>query len=167
MLTQARLRKLLDYDPETGVFTSRRTAGRWKAGRAVGYRRRGGKTQYIAFNVDGRKYEAHRLAVLWMTGAWPPAEVDHINSNGLDNRWANLRPAGHAENLRNMAIRKDNTSGYIGVHRRYNGRYLAYTRDANGKRIYLGHYDTPEEAAKVHDDAASHHYGEFARLNFS
>jgi len=34
--------------------------------------------------------------------------------------------------------------------------------NANGKKIFLGHYDTPEEAHAAYKEAALKHFGEFA-----
>ena len=88
-LTAARLRKMLHYDPETGVFTRLWTGNVTGCPDAKGY---------LRIAADGRSYRAHRLAVLYMTGAWPSEQIDHINQVRTDNRWSNLRPATNGEN---------------------------------------------------------------------
>ena len=90
--------------------------------------------------------------------------VDHEDHDTLNNRKYNLRRAGQHEQKRNSRVYKSNTSGFKGVHQRPNGTYQARI-NMDGKRVSLGHYDTPEEAAKVYDAKAVEVYGEFALTN--
>lgn len=95
--------------------------------------------------------------------------VDHINGDGLDNRRSNLRPANHSQNGANSAKRKG-ASGFKGVTfdktpRRVR-RWQAQIR-VNYKRIHLGRFGTPEEAARAYDSAARKYFGAFARCNFA
>jgi len=93
-------------------------------------------------------------------------DVDHINGNGLDNRRENLRVCTHAENQRNRRKNKDNTSGFKGVFWHKNRkRYQAQIKIC-GKKIHLGYFLDPAEAAHAYDEAAKKYFGEFARLNF-
>jgi hypothetical protein len=163
MLTAERLRELLDYDPETGVFTRRVDAGsRGKAGSvAGGYHSRGG---YLEIGIDGRVYYSHRLAILYVTGEWPTAHVDHINNVKDDNRFANLREATKAQNATNSKRRSDNTSGFKGVgydpRRR---RWVARIR-YGGRTTCLGRFKTPDAAHAAYRAAAQELHGEFARM---
>jgi hypothetical protein len=92
--------------------------------------------------------------------------VDHKNRNGLDNRRENLRECTVSQNAANKEVSKNNKTGYKGVSLiRKTGKYVAQIRH-NGKKIRLGQYDTPEEAAMVYDKAAKECHGEFAWLNF-
>lgn len=90
--------------------------------------------------------------------------VDHINGDGLDNRRANLRSATHADNMRNSRRRSDNTSGYKGVSAS-GWRWVARVY-VDSRRLHLGTFASPEEAARAYDAAALELHGEFARLNF-
>ena len=93
--------------------------------------------------------------------------VDHINRNGLDNRRANLRPATRSQNSRNASKRSDNTSGFkgVGIYKPY-GNWRARITVETGKRITVGYFKTPLEAAIAYDEAAIKYHGEFASLNF-
>lgn len=98
-LTAEKLRHILHYDPETGVFTwmvspRRRT----KVGDEAGNRDYHG---YVNITHEGTRYRAHRLAWLYMTGEWPADLVDHKDQNRSNNRWLNLRPATKAQNGQN------------------------------------------------------------------
>ena len=73
--------------------------------------------------VDGKRYRAHRLAWLYVYGAWPLGRLDHEDTDRQNNRIKNLRPASNAENLHNRGKQKNNTSGYKSVswHKRQRG----------------------------------------------
>lgn len=163
-LTRARLKELLHYDPETGVFTRRLNKGRWKAGSVAGCTAkwsRGGV--YTVIRVDDVLHLAHRLAWLYVTGEWPSDEIDHIDLNGANNRWANLRAATGDQNKANKPKQSNNTTGFKGVwfHRQI-GRYAA-SINIRGKKHSLGCYATPEEAHAAYRAAAVRAWGEYAR----
>ena len=88
-LTLERLKTLLHYDPETGLWTWRVNKGRVKAGSIAGCSTRG----YWVLRVDQHNYLSHILAWFYMTGEWPEHEVDHRDLDKGNNHWDNLRPA--------------------------------------------------------------------------
>lgn len=166
MITAERLRELLDYDPDSGLFT-------WKIDRPRA--KKGDTAGCVAIKLDGRRYlvirisqknyYAHRLAVLWMTGEFPDFLIDHRNGNGLNNSWDNLRLATDSQNSYNSK-RNAGRSGYRGVwYEDRSGRYVAVISH-EGKRTNLGTYDTAEEAARVWDREAKKNRDGFAVLNF-
>jgi hypothetical protein len=159
-IDQDKLKALLSYCPETGVFTRiaplSASAVR-HVGRPCGSRNK--VTGYIEINVGGAKHYAHRLAWIYVNGAIPDGmRVDHENRDRGDTRLKNLRLATHADNLRNCKLRADNTSGVKGVcFDGKRGKWVA----AVGRRK-LGRFDTLEQAAIARRDAAQMAFGAFA-----
>lgn len=144
-LTAERVRELLDYDPATGVFRwKRRRKGVRSDGAIAGSPADG---YYTSITVDRVQYLVHRLAWLYMYGVWPVSQLDHINEDKTDNRLANLREATNAQNTQNVtALRSTNTSGYLGVSWECRKRRWQAGIKVDGKRRWLGYFDTPEEA---------------------
>lgn len=167
MLTIERLHELLHYDAETGVFIRRKTIGRARCGAVAGGLMSLG---YWAIGIDGVAYYGHRLAWLYMTGAWPAEQVDHVDGTRNNNRWANLREASSGQNKRNTKLKASNTSGYKGVSfcagRSNQKKAWEAKIRVNYKTVHLGRFATGEEAARAYDVAAVQHSGQFARLNF-
>ena len=113
ILTQSRLKELLDYNPATGIFIRKINAGpSARKGNIAGCINNDG---YLIFNVDCEEQRAHRLAFLYMNGEHPSDQVDHINHIRNDNRWCNLRLASSYENSKNRSKGKGNISGVVGV----------------------------------------------------
>jgi hypothetical protein len=166
-LSFERVREVLDYDPETGRFTWLvDRPQRVKAGDPAGYLDKSRGRYRIG--IDRRCYWASRLVVFWMTGEWPQVEVDHKNTNQMDDAWRNLRVATRPQNQHNRGVRKDTSTGFKGVrfqrsaHGNRCGYYVAQI-GVNGKRVYLGSFKTAEEAAAAYVKAAIEHHGAFAR----
>jgi len=159
-LTAERLRELLSYDPDTGLFHWRRQKGRASAGDKAG--RFSFTHGYIDIGIDGCLYRAHRLAWLYIYGKWP-TEMDHINGVRNDNRLVNLRQCTVSENRSNRGASPRNTSGFKGVSKRANdGKWIAQIKK-NGKVTWLGSFDDPAEAHAAYCKAAKVIHGEFAR----
>lgn len=156
MLTQARLKEVLHYDPETGLF-------RWKMKypRAKAIAGSKGKDGETIIKIDYVKYRANRLAYLYMFGNWPVHEVDHKDTDNTNNALVNLRPARRSQNQANTHASKRNKSGFKGVTTHKRG-FVARI-GVNKKTIYLGLFYTPAEAHAAYVQAANLCFGEFAR----
>ena len=152
MLTQDRLMEVLDYDPETGIFTWQIQPGSRSdmVGKRAGYY---GPGRYRSITVDGVGYLEHRLAWLFVHGRFPPDQMDHINRNRSDNRLENLREATRSQNQRNRLA----YSGLKGCwwHSR-DRRWIARCGTTN-----LGSFHTEKEAYEAYCEAAKVKYGEF------
>lgn len=147
ILDQARLMSQLHYDPATGEFVNRITrTGRAPAGSVAGYMNMNG---YLVIQVDRRKLLAHRMAWLYMTGAWPEFEIDHINRIRHDNRFENLRLATSADNKHNTSDRWNNTSGHRGVVWHKHTKKWQAQISANGQHHYLGQFAVIEDAIEA------------------
>ena len=148
MLTQERLKGLLDYDPETGVFTWRDSwSSRACVGSQAGQKRTGalGKT-YIRLGIDGGSYLAHRLAFLWMEGTLPEEQTDHEDGDGTNNRWSNLKRVNHQQNGRNQRRTKSNISGVTGVYWHKKAQKWTAQIKVDGRPCYLGLFASKEDA---------------------
>lgn len=149
-MTAERLRELLHYEPQTGIFT-------WRVNNSVakpGDRAGGGHGQgYRSIGLDYKKYLEHILAVLYMTGEWPDRDVDHENGIKDDNRWDNLIISTKSENNHNKGLHPRSKTGKIGVYRHGN-KFRARIQLA-GKTMDIGLYNTIEEAAEARAKAAA------------
>ena len=141
--TADRLRSLLHYNEDTGVFTWLVSIGHAvSAGDVAGTAHAEG---YVVIGVDGHSYLAHRLAWLYMTGEWPKGKLDHKDRVRNHNWWSNIRLATNAQNSIN-STRKDRDLPR-GVYR-HRKRFVALTtrRDLPKRSIRIGSFETAEAA---------------------
>lgn len=145
VITAARLRTVLRYDRETGVFTWRVSTGnRVKEGAPAGHVMKRG---YVRIRVDGRQYKAHRLAWLYVTGAWPKLTIDHENRVKNDNRFSNLVDVSQWQHNKNRPNSREVQSAHRGVYF-VPASWRSYIL-FNGKRQYLGAFQTEEDAVQA------------------
>jgi hypothetical protein len=151
MPTQARLRELFLYDPETGIFTRISKVKGAKLGTQAGHIKDNG---YIHFSVDRKKHGAHRLAWVYMYGVEPPEDIDHIDGNRANNAIKNLRCVNRSTNLQNIKKPKGNnkSTGVLGAYKLPYGRFTSKIRVEN-KSINLGCFDTAIEAHTAYINA--------------
>ena len=151
MLTQERLKQLLHYNPETGVFTRAvRYSARYLAGQPVGAKDSKGYLQTV---VDGKTIRLHRLAWFYMHGQWPEGEIDHQDGNKRNNIFSNLRNVSDAGNSQNMRRPyRNNKTGFLGVCLFRNGQYVA-SITVGGKGRHLGYFESAEAAHHAYLEA--------------
>ena len=151
ILTAERLRELLHYNPETGIFTRLvRSAQMNRIGDIAGGSTMNG---YLKISVDGRRYLSHRLAWLYMHGCWPLHGVDHRNGVTDDNRISNLRPATQAENLQNKIHQSSSASQTLGVGWDKNRNKWIASIKVGGKQRNLGRFSSIDAAKAAYDAA--------------
>ena len=149
MLTQEKLKEILHYSPETGVFTrTDPTTSKRFYGKTAGTTRKDG---YVQITVSGKLLLAQRLAWLYVYGEMPTKFVDHRDQNPSNNRISNLRLASKKQNTENTGIRADNASGFRGVSfHKTRSKWVAQICH-NQVRINIGLFDTPEEASAAYE----------------
>ena len=160
-LTQEYLKCILNYDSETGIFSWLTTRhNRVKVGQIAGHKN---KLNYTVIRTNNKLYFAHRLAYLYMKGEWPRKGIDHIDGNGSNNEWINLREATQSQNAINSGLYNTNTSGYKGVIWNKANKNWRSRITVNDNRIDLGYFSTKEEAFKVRKAAELKYFGDYAR----
>lgn len=160
--SQEELRRLFDYEPDTGIL-------RWKYVRPRAYRIKLGGTAgtvtdrgYLHIGIARRNYLAHRVIWKWMTGNDPVDQIDHIDGDRLNNRWSNLRQATNGQNRWNIRRQKNNKSGTTGVCAEQGRAWVAYIAAGRGQ-VRLGRFQTKTEAIAARREAVSRMHGDFAR----
>lgn len=140
----ARLRECLDYNPDTGVFTWKISPrNRTLPGDVAGHLNDSG---YLICCIDQQQIRLHRAAWAIYYGEMPPKHIDHINRIRSDNRISNLRLASDAENVQNSTLRYNSKTGVKGVNYRKDTNKYSACITVDKKTIYLGCFDTLEEA---------------------
>lgn len=158
-VTQEVVKDVLHYDPLTGLFTwkedrplkyfeSEWRQKIWKTkhgGKIAGYSAKDKRNYYLNIKIFSVRYYAHRLAWLawlYMTGAWPVDGIDHLDGDGLNNKWENLREVDNKKNCWNQRKRGNNKSGVTGVY--YDNTHGVWIASASNK--YLGRFTDKEDA---------------------
>jgi Demerecviridae HNH endonuclease len=158
MLTLERLKSALRYKPDEGIFIWLEGGGRKRKGERAGLTHSNG---YRYLNIDGKRYLESRLAVFYMTGNWPLAEVDHKDRNPSNNRWENLRECTPSQNRANARTGKKTINSDLpqGVSRG-KGRIFAQCK-VRRKNYNLGFFDTVEDAKDAYNAFSKAQFGEF------
>lgn len=161
MITQERLKELLNYDPLTGQFTWRVNRQSVRAGDIAGSM---GQHGYRVLRADSQNYRSHRLAWIYCFG-YEPKQIDHIDRDKTNNAISNLREVEDYQNKWNVSahkLGKSNLRGAILSSNPFLKKRPWFSKiRLNGKLVYLGYFATPEEAAAAYEKAAKAARGEF------
>lgn len=155
-----RVNELFRYEEETGDLVRRINFYSAKAGDIAGTPTGRGP---LRVGIDGERYLVHTIIWYLKTGVWPSHEIDHEDTDSVNNRWGNLRKASRSDQMANRNKASNNKSGFKGVcldKRR--GLYKAEIQKGKYKR-FLGYFVTAEEAHKAYVEAAKAVHGIFAR----
>jgi hypothetical protein len=153
MITQNRLKELLHYDPETGIFTWKVNTNSTKIGDICNTKSHG----YLVIRVDSKQYSAHRLAWLYMTGKFPVEFlIDHKDGTRDNNKWENLREATRQQNRQNSKVKNNSILGVKGI---------AKTKRGYQARITIGTFKTLEEASKAYKKMAEIIHKEYIHVS--
>lgn len=143
MITQEYLKEILDYNPDTGIFTNKVTRNsRAVKGANLNPNNENG---YGRVAINGERYYLHRLAWFYEYGTWPKNQIDHINGISTDNRINNLREVSSQQNSFNRTP-LNYTSKYKGVCKE-NSKWKAQIK-INGFSKTIGRFDTEEKLQK-------------------
>jgi len=136
------------------------------AGQSVGALNNTGSRQV---RVEGRLTTVHRVIWKMQTGTDPVSQIDHINGNPDDNRWANLREATQLQNMWNQKVRNTNTTGHPCIYamntKRAASKKWRVLLSVKPKRIFVGDFHTFEEARAAYETALAKHRDPSFRRN--
>lgn len=152
------------YCPDTGIISHKRSRGQAKTGEEAGFKTDDG---YRAVKVshEGKRVQimAHILAWVLHNGVWPEGDVDHRDTNRLNNSIGNLRQATRSQNLANRNKVGELPKGVTRDPRNKTKPFRAQLK-RGGKNYYLGHFDCPVQASEAYFQFALTVYGEFVRV---
>jgi hypothetical protein len=162
--SQERLRELFEYrDHESQPFIWKISlSNRVKIGDVAGCST--SVSGYCQVGIDDTYLRIHRLVWIYHNGDIPDKMfVDHIDGDKLNNRIENLRLATRSQNQHNCKKQSNNTSGVKGIGWNKQRKKWRARITINGKSIWLGYYNTIEEAEAAITAARNNLHGEFAR----
>lgn len=168
-ITQELLKRLLNYNPETGVFTWKERPvsmfSEYRYHKSWNSRHKGAVAGcvskihgYRVIRIEYVLLRAHRLAWMYMKGCWPENEIDHIDGDRSNNKSDNLRTVDHAENHKNQGLNINNTSGHTGVRWNKNLDKWQSIIKHRYQQIHLGVFTDLNDAIRVRK-AAEVEYG--------
>jgi len=167
MITSEIASALFWHDDADGVLRWAFTSAKFKRNDIVGTKTSSAAchTEYRQVKLFGKMYKVHRIIWLMKTGSFPDHYIDHIDGDGLNNRWSNLRSATPSQNMMNQRVRSDSITGIKGVSfDKQRNKWYAYI-NVDGKRKMLGRHDVLEEAVAARREAEKRLHGEFTGAN--
>lgn len=165
-MDQAFLNSCFSYDSDTGSihwktrpvghFKTAEAQRRWNArfaGNKAGSLGGNGHRKYWVCVINRKRVSAHRVIMLMLGRLSEGMEVDHMNSDGLDNRLSNLRVVSRRQNNMNLRKQSRNSSGMTGIRINPKGKIFGAFIIRNSTREWLGSFDTLLDAASSRKSA--------------
>lgn len=156
--SQETIKLCLLYNELTGNFhwIKNKSRGPFKIGDIAGTIKQPNKagTRYVSIGIDGKSYLAHRLAFVYMTGSCPRL-IDHVDTDGTNNTWINLKESNHELNSLQSKFRSWSKSGKIGIFRK-RSKWVALV-GRNGIRKQIGTFDNIDDAEKARESYLKTH----------
>ena len=145
------LKELFDYNGNDLTWKIKK-ADKTVIGSVAGWIEKAESSGYRRIEINGKKYQAHRLILMWH-GVFVPddMEVDHKNHDRLDNRVKNLRVVSKKVNMKNKTMYKNNKSNHVGIYP--DGKSYKACIGVDGKLIYLGRFKTINKAIEARKNA--------------
>jgi hypothetical protein len=151
-MNQEELKKIVEYDPDTGIFT--------RDGRILGTKTAQG---YLTATIKSKPYLLHRLAFIFMNDKLPKGQCDHVNGTRTDNRWCNLREVTCQQNMfnkRSNLNREENMKNVYWIPKL--NRYRVKVK-VNGETRHYGYFDKLEDAIHQAKEVQKVLHGFYAR----
>ena len=165
MITRERLLEVFDIDIITGIIQWAKPhskARHIKIGDLAGCIHNKG---YWWIRIDGKRFLAHHIIWFIAKGYWPKNQIDHIDGKKLNNAITNLREVTNQQNSWNSYKRKNNVSGYKGVSWHNYSKKWQVSIFVENKKIYIGVFESKNDAARAYNEAAIKYHGEYVKLN--
>ena len=149
-MTQDYLKSYIKYCPLTGLTIHIKTRSNVHVGDIAGSLNKNG---HVQIGLNGKLYYLHRLIWLYMTGRETTLQIDHIDGNGANNKWTNLREVSAQENSLNQVCHRAGQLKGVTYNTRYNKWVARSPRDKiTNKQKHLGYFNTMEEAHKAYSE---------------
>ena len=116
------------------------------------------------YNIDGSKTNQY-LHRFIMGDDDPMIQIDHKDTDSLNDQRSNLRICTFSQNCWNQTPQKHRKSKYKGVSMNNKGTKYTASISFKRKKYHLGTFITQEEAAEAYNAKAIELFGEFVRPN--
>lgn len=136
--------KMFSYNPDTGIVTRKISVS--SRARARDELWTVNCSGYIVVRFEGKLHYVHRIIWLMQTGEWPTLVIDHIDGNGANNKWTNIRHVTYSVNLQNKIVES-------GVYWSKRDKVWVATMQVDGRRQHIGQHKSKIIAEAMYKQA--------------